>query len=170
MMGLRSPGVSSCGRGHLTLAGLLVLGALGFAGCGGSSDEETGGAPAGSATVATRDVPGFGSVLATRSGKPLYLLTADPEGDTKCVDACTKRWEPLIADGTPAAGEGAKTSLLETFKRSDGGEQVLYNGHALYTFKGQGQLAGAGTKSFGGTWFLVSADGEAIEATDTGGY
>lgn len=140
------------------------------AGCGGSSDEDAGSAPAATATVGTRDVPGFGTVLATKSGQPLYLLTADAAGSTKCVDSCNKLWRPLTPDGEPTAAKGAKPSLLATFKRSDGDTQVLYNGHALYTYKGQGQIAGAGTKSLGGTWFLVSPAGEAIKATDTGGY
>lgn len=158
-------------RGVIAAICVLGLGVPVGLGCGGSSDDEDEGTvPAASATVSTRDVSGYGTVLATKSGRPLYLLTADPSGGSKCVGSCAKKWRPLTEKGAPTAGPGVKPSQLRTFKRGDGGKQVLYNGHALYTSTGRGLTSAAGTASHGGTWFLVSPSGEPIETTEAGGY
>jgi predicted lipoprotein with Yx(FWY)xxD motif len=155
------------GKESLT-AGLLALSLLVAAGCGGSSGGASGGSSAASITVTARKVPGFGTVLATQAGKPLYLLSSDPSGGSKCVDACAKEWPPLTGDGK--AAEGVKDSLLSSFKRSDGTTQVLYDGHALYTYTGDGLVSGVGTKALGGTWSLISPAGKTIDTTAVGGY
>ena len=150
--------------------GLVSLG-VAIAGCGGSSKHGGGGAsaPAGSATVRTMTVIGYGTVLAT-SGHPLYLLSSDPPGGSRCRGGCTSTWLPLAAKGAPTAGPGVKGSLLSTFRRSDGSTQVLYDRHALYTHKGRGLVSGAGVRSEGGTWYLVAPSGKAITRTKSGGY
>lgn len=143
---------------------ILACLALAFvAACGGS------GAPG---TVNTVELPGYGEVLATADDKPLYLLSSDPKDGTECTGECTKEFKPLIADGEPTAGDGVDEDRLGTFRRSDGGTQVLYNGHALYTYEraDAGMGAGAGVKHGKGTWYLVDPDGEAITATAVGGY
>jgi predicted lipoprotein with Yx(FWY)xxD motif len=156
------------GRTLAVLAALVVA-----AGCGGGSSDEpesgSGGAQGGKAiVVTTRDMPGYGTVLANQSGRPLYVLSADPKGGTKCTGSCAKDWPPLTG-GKPSADGKVEESLLGTFKRPDGAQQVLYNGHALYTNTGE-ELAGIGTKALGGTWYLVSAKGEPVKTTQTGGY
>ncbi len=145
------------------------------AGCGGSSGDDAKTPSGGNSTadskptmVTTRDVPGYGTVLATSSGKPLYLLSADPKGGSKCTGSCVKDWPPLTG-GKPSADGKVDSSKLDSFKRGDGGRQVLYNGHALYTYTGE-ELAGIGTKLLGGAWYLVSPKGEPIKTTATGGY
>ena len=150
---------------------LLVSMALAVAGCGGSSKNGGGGAtaPAASATVSKMTVIGYGTVLAN-SGHPLYLLSSDPAGGSRCKGGCTSTWTPLSAKGTATAGPGVDSSLLSTFKRSDGGTQVLYAKHALYTHKGPGLVSGAGVRSEGGTWYLVAPSGTAITRTKSGGY
>jgi predicted lipoprotein with Yx(FWY)xxD motif len=150
---------------------LVSLG-LAVAGCGGSSKDDGGGgasAPAGSATVSTMTVVGYGKVLAT-SGRPLYLLSSDPPGGSRCTGGCTSTWPPLTATGRPTAGPGADSSLLSTFKRADGKTQVLYDKHALYTHSGRGLVSGAGVRSQGGIWYLVAPSGKALKKTKSGGY
>lgn len=150
---------------------LLLLGLV-AAGCGDSSDDGGGGgatAPAASATVSTLEVVGYGKVLAT-SGRPLYLLSSDPAGGSRCTGKCTSTWSPLTAKGKPTAGPGVDSSKLATFKRADGKTQVLYDKHALYNHKGRGLVSGAGVKSDGGTWFLVAPSGKPIESTKRGDY
>ena len=139
------------------------------AGCGGSDGEGGGTAPAASATVSTKEVPGYGKVLATSGGKLLFVLTSDPEGGSKCAADCATQWPPLEGSGEPTAGPGTEASKLSTFKREDGKTQVLYNKHALYTFTGE-ELAGPGTKGLGGTWYFISPEGEPVESTEAGGY
>jgi predicted lipoprotein with Yx(FWY)xxD motif len=149
----------------------LALLGLAIAGCGGSSKHAGGGAtaPAASATVSKMTVIGYGTVLAS-SGHPLYLLSSDSPGASRCKGGCTSTWPPLSAKGKPTAGPGVDGSLLSTFKRSDGSTQVLYDRHALYTHTGRGLVSGAGVRSEGGTWYLVAPSGKAITRTKSGGY
>lgn len=159
---------------------LLAFGAtaLAVAGCGSSGPDtsqmgsHTAAKPGATAKVAvlTAKVPGYGSVLATAHGSPLYLLTADPAGGSSCAGDCAKQWPPLTVRGTPRGGSGVEDSLLSSFTRSDGSVQVLYNGHALYTHPGMSATAVAGTASNGGVWYLVSPSGEPIKSTNGSGY
>jgi predicted lipoprotein with Yx(FWY)xxD motif len=151
----------------------VALGALVLAGCGGSSSSgSSGGSTVSSstATVTSKNVPGYGTVLSTSSGKTLYVLSTDPKGGSKCAATCVSKWKPLTPQGKPTAGPGVSSSLLSTFKRSDGTTQVLYNGHALYTYTVPGATAGAGVTADGGTWYLVSPSGQAIKPTGSGYY
>ena len=144
-----------------------------LAACGGSSSNSSGAASAssgGSATVTVSKLPGYSSVLTTSSGQAVYLLSADPSGASKCSGSCTTDWPPLVATQSLRAGPGVKASLLSTFKRDDGKEQVMYNHHALYTHKGQGAASGAGVAADGGVWYLVSPSGSAVKSTSAGGY
>jgi predicted lipoprotein with Yx(FWY)xxD motif len=105
-----------------------------------------------------------GSVLATSSGRTLYLFMADKHGRSACYGKCASFWPPLMKKGALRAGAGVKTKLLGTTKRKNGTRQVTYKGHPLYLFKldkGAGQTAGQGQNFFGGKWFVVSASGSA---------
>jgi len=120
--------------------------------------------------VATAQVSGYGNVLSTGKGTPLYVFTGDPSGGSKCDGGCAKQWQPLTASGKPTAGTGTNAGMLSTFKRTDGREQVLYNGHALYTHSGSTAGSAAGTAADGGIWYLVSPAGKPITSTSGGGY
>lgn len=164
-------------RRRTALAAVVLVSAaslcLTACGGGGGSEKQSGaasGSPAGSATVTVSKLPGYSSVLTTSSGQAVYLLTADPSGGSKCSGSCATNWPPLLATQSLRAGPGVKASLLSTFKRSDGKEQVMYNHHALYTHKGQGAASGAGLASDGGIWYLVSPSGSAVKSTSAGGY
>lgn len=154
------------------LLATLLIGALALTACGGSSGggNSGGSGASSSATVISKKVAGYGTVLATPSGKTLYLLTADPAGGSKCTGSCISQWSPLAAKGSPSAGPGVNSSMLSTFKRSDGTEQVIYNKHALYTHAGTGLTSGAGVAADGGIWYLVSPSGNPIKSTTGGGY
>lgn len=173
----RVPRAARCSRPVAWLAVVAACATMlaacgGSGGSGGSGSSKSGGAvsaSASSATVTVKNVSGYGSALTTSSGQPLYLLTADPSGGSKCTGACASQWRPLVATGTLKAGPGASASLLSKFKRGDGSEQVLYNGHALYTHAGSAASA-AGTASDGGIWYLVGPSGDAIKSTTGGGY
>jgi predicted lipoprotein with Yx(FWY)xxD motif len=149
---------------------LVSLG-VAVAGCGGSSKHDGGAASAsaGPATVRTMTVIGYGKVLAA-AGHPVYLLSSDPPGGSRCTGGCTSTWSPLTVKGQPTAGPGANSSLLSKFRRADGSSQALYDRHALYTHTGRGLVSGAGVRSEGGTWYLVAPSGKAIKATKSGGY
>ena len=66
-------------------------------------------------------------------------------------------WPP--ATGTAAAGAGLP-GQVGTIMRTDGSEQLTYNGHPLYTYVGDsapGQANGNNINLNGGLWLEVPA-------------
>ncbi len=112
------------------------------------------------------------SILVDSRGSTLYLYAVDTAGKPTCYNnlGCSEAWPPLRTKGAPHAGQGVKQSLLGVVKRTDGGVQVTYNGHPLYTDQGSRDLGLVGDRkpgdvngqNFGGAWFVVSPQGTAI--------
>lgn len=150
----------------LALVSLLIA-----AGCGSSSSSDSGNTSSSSsakASKATVDLAktDVGDVLTGPSGRTLYLFEKDKSPKSTCSGECANDWPPLMASGKPAAGSEVKASMLGTSKRSDGKEQVTYNGHPLYYYEGDtkaGQTAGQGVDAFGAEWYVVGANGSKIE-------
>ena len=116
---------------------------------------------------------GVGNVLATSSGRTLYLFMKDKHGKSACYGQCATYWPPLMKKGKVSAAAGVKANLLGTTKRKNGKLQVTYKGHPLYLFKldhGAGQVAGQRQDFFGGIWYALSASGGAnTKAPPAGG-
>jgi predicted lipoprotein with Yx(FWY)xxD motif len=166
----RSGGRLGAAAGALLAATLLAAcGSSGASGGTSGGSSSGGSSGSGTGTVMVGTVNGYGSVLVTASGRPLYILSSDPTGSSRCTGACAKTWRPLTVSGSPHAGSGVTSSLISSFTRSDGTTQVLYNKHALYTHAGSASSA-AGTASDGGVWYLISAKGAAVKSTTSGGY
>ena len=115
----------------------------------------------------------IGNVLATSSGRTLYLFMKDKNGKSACYGQCATFWPPLMKKGALRAGAGVKANLLGTTKRKNGKAQVTYKGHPLYLYKldhAAGQIAGQRQNFFGGKWYAVSASGAAnTKAPPAGG-
>ena len=114
-----------------------------------------------------------GTVLVNSRGRTLYLFTHDRSSST-CYRNCVKAWLPLIANGSVVAktGAGLKQKLLGKTKRTDGKFQVTYNHHPLYLFscdKRAGDMKGQGLKQFGGSWYVVGKNGNALKPPSGGG-
>jgi predicted lipoprotein with Yx(FWY)xxD motif len=108
----------------------------------------------------------LGKVLATSSGKTLYLFMADHNGRSACYGKCATFWPPLLASKKPSAGPGVSASKLGLLKRTNGTHQVTYAGHPLYGFKldkSAGQISGQRQDFFGGEWYIVAGSGKAIK-------
>ena len=104
----------------------------------------------------------YGRILFDGRGFALYTFTRDPRGRSTCAGACAKKWPPDIVSNRPAAGKGAKCSLLRTVRRSDGSLQATYAGRPLYYYvsdKKPGQILCQNVSLFGGLWLVVRADG-----------
>jgi len=115
----------------------------------------------------------IGKILATSSGRTLYLFMADHKGKSACYGKCATFWPPLMKKGKVRAGAGVKAKLLGTTKRKNGKLQVTYKGHPLYLFKldkGAGEIEGQRQDFFGGVWYAVSSSGKANKkSAPTGG-
>lgn len=113
------------------------------------------------------DETGLGEVLVDAEGKTLYMFENDKDGKSACYEDCEKAWPPLLTEGEPEAGDGTAQDLLGTTERTDGGEQVTYNGMPLYYFAKDakaGDVKGQGVKD---VWYVVDGDGEIV--TDKAG-
>jgi predicted lipoprotein with Yx(FWY)xxD motif len=165
--------------GLISLA-VVAAGALGAAGCGSSSNNDnTSSAKTVQAastsmsgkTVSAADNGKLGKILVDSKGNTLYLFEKDTGPTSMCSGACASNWPPAQASGAPTGGDGVTASKLGTTKRSDGTEQVTYNGHPLYTYTGDGQAGqanGQGLEAFGAEWYTVSPAGSKVDKEDSG--
>lgn len=110
----------------------------------------------------------YGTVLASSTGRTLYMLTADSASASSCATSCAQTWPPLTTTGAPVAGASVQASLLGTVTRPDGSKQVTYGGHPLYMYSGDsaaGDVNGEGITSFGGTWYVLAPSGQPVKTT-----
>jgi predicted lipoprotein with Yx(FWY)xxD motif len=155
------------------VAGTAVLGLTALTACGGGYDKPAAApnngtsqaAPASApAKLATADVGNFGKVVVDGTGRTLYVFdndTADPS-KSNCDGGCAAMWPPVLAGaGTPQV-DGVDASLVSTVARSDGSKQVTLAGHPVYQFARDSKAGDAKGQAFGGTWWVVGADGKKI--------
>ncbi len=108
-----------------------------------------------------------GTYITGPSGRALYLWVGDSIGKSNCSADCASAWPPLITKATPVPSGGVMAADLGTIMRSDGREQVTYQGHPLYYFaadSGPGTTKGQGSDFSGARWWLVAPTGEPITA------
>jgi predicted lipoprotein with Yx(FWY)xxD motif len=122
---------------------LLIVLVAALAGCGGSKSSS------GTADVKLASSK-LGKIVVDRSGRTVYLFTADKGAASTCSGACAATWPPYKV----------------------GGKQVSYHDHPLYHYAGDGQAPGStkgeGLDSFGGSWYVVDSSGEAVEPASHG--
>jgi predicted lipoprotein with Yx(FWY)xxD motif len=134
---------------------------------GGSSSSASAGASSSGGTVITTAKSSGGTVLASSSGRAVYLWAKDTGDMSNCNGACAGAWPPVTTTGTATASGGAQASDIGTITRSDGTKQVTYDGHPLYYFSGDsgpGAATGQGSDAFGAKWWLVAPTGSDVTA------
>jgi predicted lipoprotein with Yx(FWY)xxD motif len=162
----------------LASAVVIPLVALVVAACGGGGAATASPPKTSTGASATLGVASssLGSILVNSTGRTLYLFKADVGAKSACTGACATAWPPLLATAKPTAGTGLTASKLATITRSDGTQQVTYNGHPVYLFikdKKPGQTTGQGVTAFGAAWYALTPAGNQISTQPTtsgGGY
>lgn len=104
----------------------------------------------------------LGRILVDSRGRTLYAFTQDTAGRSTCTGGCTRVWLPALVTGRLSLDPGLRPGKVTTVARADGGRQLVYNGHPLYSLTADtapGQTSGQG---FQGTWFVVSPSGRAV--------
>jgi predicted lipoprotein with Yx(FWY)xxD motif len=159
----------------------LAAAALMIAACGSSTSSTSStppaaaasGAPASSSSALKTTTIGGVTVLTNAQGFTLYWFAPDTSTTSNCNGSCATFWPPV--KGPATAGSGV-TGKLGTITRADGSTQATYDGHPLYTYKGDtapGQDKGNGLNLSGGLWHDVTASGAAAPApaasTSSGG-
>ncbi len=122
------------------------------------------------AVLEVRSEETLGEYLVDSQGMSLYLFEPDEQGESTCYDACAEAWPPFLTDGEPTAGEDeVDEALLGTIERDDGTTQVTYNDWPLYYFvrdEEPGDTMGHEVMGFGGEWYLVTPEGNPLEAEE----
>src|ERR1035441_10248 len=121
---------------------------------------------AGGAALQTASVGGT-QVLTNAKGFVLYWFVPDTSTTSKCTGSCATYWPPVAGPAT--AGSGI-TGTLSTITRSDGTQQVSYDGHPLYTYAGDGtpgQAKGNGMNASGGLWYEMTVSGATPAASSS---
>jgi predicted lipoprotein with Yx(FWY)xxD motif len=143
----------------LTVGGLATL--L-LAACGGTSVSGTGSSPPASSkalihTTSMKVGDKTETVLKNDKGLTLYYFTADTSTKIACTGGCASNWPPLVATtGTPTSNPALPGKL--TILNGANGNQVLYNGHPLYTYVKDGDAGDAYGQGVGGKWFAATPD------------
>jgi predicted lipoprotein with Yx(FWY)xxD motif len=149
----------------------LAAAALIAAGCGSTSSSGSpagsggGGGNQGTSAAAGNQVKsakiGGAEVLTDSKGFTLYWFAPDTSTASKCSGKCAVFWPPV--KGPVTAGVGV-TGDLGTITRAGGSLQATWDGHPLYTFKGDtapGQNKGNGINANGGLWHEITLSGKA---------
>jgi len=120
-----------------TIAGIIL--ATGIARAAPARGVAHAAAPAAKQTLVTAaQRPVFGHILVNGHGFALYYWSKEKTGTVKCTGQCATVWPPLLIPKgatTPAHVAG----VMGTFgvaMRPDGGHQLTFNHHPLYTFQG----------------------------------
>jgi len=118
----------------------------------GPSDERS--IPPVGTTVIIVQKSAIGYVMAEANHAVLYTYDKDKKGGKPtCVGTCAATWLP--ATGTPQAGPADHfPGQFALVKRSDGTEQITYDGMPLYTLKGAKPLLTTGNGQ-GGVWHVI---------------
>jgi predicted lipoprotein with Yx(FWY)xxD motif len=131
----------------------------------GGSSSSASASPGG--TVITTAKSTAGTVLASGTGRAIYLWAKDTGTMSNCNGACASAWPPVTTTANATAAGSAKASDIGTITRSDGTKQVTYDGHPLYYFSGDsgpGTANGQGSDAFGAKWWLVAPTGSDVTA------
>jgi predicted lipoprotein with Yx(FWY)xxD motif len=138
-----------------------LLAALSLAACGGTAGAPSGGTSAsgsGSALIHTASIKvgdKTETVLKTTKGLTLYYFTADTATKIACAAGCVSNWPPLLATaGTPSSNPALPGQL--TVLNGGNGNQVLYNGHPLYTYAKDADPSDAYGQGIGAKWYVAT--------------
>jgi predicted lipoprotein with Yx(FWY)xxD motif len=164
----------------------LVLATAALVGCG-ADDEDRSDAPVQPAPAMTRSEPApareepaakrvrrgktvkvarsqFGRILADGRGQALYYFDREQTRRSECYGACAAAWPPVLTNGRPVAGKGARARLLGTTRRRGGKRQVTYRGRPLYYYvdDAPGRVLCHNVSEFGGLWLVIRPDGTPV--------
>lgn len=160
-------------------AAAVALSALATVSCGGGGYGDSAGTtpatPASGhrATIGAANEGELGTILVDSKGRTLYLFRRDSASKSTCFGACAGTWPPLRATGKPTVSGRASASLVGTITRSDGEQQLTYNGHPLYLYAGDenaGDTRGQGLTDFGASWYVLTPAGQQVTGQASRSY
>ncbi len=144
-----------------------AVAALWLAACGGTPSNGAAASPSSPALIHTASIKvgdKTETVLKNPNGLTLYYFMLDTATKVACTGGCASNWPPLLAaSGTPTSNPALPGQL--TVLNGANGNQVLYNGHPLYSYTKDGVAADANGQGVGGKWFVATPDLAAMAAS-----
>lgn len=117
-------------------------------------------------TVSARSVDPLGTVMTDADGRSLYILTADPEGESVCTGDCADAWPPLTVESETALRESVRADgSLGTIERADGTLQVTADGRPLYYFANDAEPGDVTGQEVNNVWFVLRPDATVLKPT-----
>jgi predicted lipoprotein with Yx(FWY)xxD motif len=95
------------------------------------------------------------SVLTTTKGFAVYYYKADTALTSSCTGQCAKEWPPLVVDQGVSVASSVLLPKQLSVQHTANGDQVLYNGHALYTYSQDKQVGMARGYGQDMEWYLA---------------
>jgi predicted lipoprotein with Yx(FWY)xxD motif len=144
-----------------------AVAALWLAACGSSAPSSSAASASGAAlihTASNKVGDHTQTVLKNAKGLTLYYFTPDTATKVACTGGCVSNWPPLLATSGTLTSNPALPGELTVLNGANG-NQVLYNGHPLYTYIKDGDTSDAYGQGIGGKWFAATFDLAAVTAT-----
>jgi predicted lipoprotein with Yx(FWY)xxD motif len=108
----------------------------------------------------------LGKILVDNHGYTVYAFGPDKRNKDVCqnIFGCLAEW-PIVTPSAVLAGPGVKRSLIGEIK-VDGGKQLTYAGHPLYTFTRDDkphETTYVNYLQYGGRWPALNAKGKLVK-------
>lgn len=98
-------------------------------------------------------------VLTNNKGFLLYYYQKDTMLTSTCTGGCAQSWPPLLAmDGMTTVDSSVMLPKKLSIHKTANGNQVFYDGHALYTYAGDMQAGQFNGRGMGNVWYLVGVN------------
>ena len=109
------------------------------------------------------------SVLTTTKGFAVYYYKPDAAFTSTCTGQCAKEWPPLVAGLGVTVASSVLLPKQLSVQHTANGDQIFYDGHALYTYvqdKQAGQALGYGQDM---EWYLADSTMSNTQPVNNGG-
>jgi predicted lipoprotein with Yx(FWY)xxD motif len=90
-------------------------------------------------------------ILTNAAGLTVYTFDPDTGTTSTCYTGCAKAWPPVLLP----AGETVAAPLGVTI-RTDGAQQITYNGHPIYLFIGDSKSGDINGDGDDGVWHIIA--------------
>lgn len=115
--------------------------------------------PTGPVTVKSAQSTTLGTIVVDSNGMTLYYFMKDTPGVSNCSGNCATLWPPFLTNGTPTTSDMNVTGTLGVLTRSDGSQQVTYDGYPLYYYTGDKAAGDTNGQGLNNLWYVVPASG-----------
>jgi len=109
-----------------------------------------------SSGVGVTSNPQVGNILVDDRGMTLYRYIADQPNASTCYDGCARAWPPVLVDAIPTVGDAALSAGLGLAPRTDGTQQLTFQGAPLYAYIGDTQPGDISGQASDDVWFVVN--------------